>query len=124
MVLAILSLLGFFVLLSVLEVISIYDLRNLEIYNSFLTVGFISTSIFIIIQNYLVYKLQVLESGLFYNNTHGMAIFFGDQFSRYPFLSNILGFVILFLLLYSIVWVTRGKGMGEGDPYIAGIIGL
>ena len=103
MAISIVSLVGFLALMGILEVISIYDLRNLEIHNRFITVGFVIAGFFVGLQNYLVYHFQLLESGLFYNNTHGMFVFFGDQFSKYPFLSNILGFLVLFLLLYSIV---------------------
>jgi hypothetical protein len=102
-VLALVSLIGFLAIITVLGIISIYDLRNLEIYNWFLSAGFAISVGFLAIQNFMMYYFGLLETGNFFENNHGMFIFFGEQFSRYPFLNNILGFVVMFLLLYSIV---------------------
>ncbi|MDD4784062.1 MAG: hypothetical protein PHY32_00365 [Candidatus Pacebacteria bacterium] len=38
--------------------------------------------------------------------------------------SNIAGLLIGFLFIKGIVWVTKGRAMGDGDPYIAGFIGF
>ena len=36
----------------------------------------------------------------------------------------ILGLIIGFAFIKIIVWLTKGRAMGDGDPYIAGFIGF
>jgi len=107
--------------ISVLFLISIYDIRNLVVLDGFLVVAFVlgllgEGSLF------LINKYNSIMFLDFYHNWLGSASFF------FPIVegifSNILGMIIGFLFIKIIVVLTKGRAMGDGDPYIAGFIGF
>lgn len=106
---------------ALLFLISIYDIRNLVVLDGFLMVGF-----FVALVGegllFLINKYQSIAFFDFYHNWLGSASFF---FPAIPgIFSNILGLIIGFMFIKIIVWFTKGRAMGDGDPYIAGFIGF
>ncbi len=106
---------------SILVLISIFDIRNLVVLDGFLFAGFfvglIGEGALL-----LVNKFQPIMFFEFYNNWLGSVGFF---FPRVLGIwSNVLGLIIGFLAIQIIVWATKGKAMGDGDPYIAGFVGF
>jgi len=71
---------------------------------------------------FLINKYNSIMFLDFYHNWLGSASFF------FPIVegifSNILGMIIGFLFIKIIVVLTKGRAMGDGDPYIAGFIGF
>jgi len=105
----------------ILFLISIYDIRNLVVLDGFLVAGF---SIGLIGEGllYLINKYQAIVFLDAYHNWLGGASFF---FPEIPgIFSNILGLIIGFCFIKLIVWLSKGRAMGDGDPYIAGFIGF
>ena len=107
--------------ISVLVLISVFDIRNLIVLDSFLFAGFF---VALIGEGslLLVNKYQPIVFLEYYRNWLGGASFFFPQISG--IWNNLLGLVIGFLVIQIIVWVSKGRAMGDGDPYIAGFIGF
>lgn len=106
---------------AVLFLISVYDIRNLVVLDGFLIVGFV-TSLIGEASLFLINKYNPMVFFNYYHNWLGSASFF---FPEIPgIFGNILGLIIGFLFIKSIVWLTKGRAMGDGDPYIAGFIGF
>lgn len=107
--------------ISILFLISIYDIRNLVVLDGFLVAGF---ALGLIGEGlmFLINKYQPIVFLDFYHNWLGSASFF---FPEIPgIFSNILGLIIGFMFIKIIVWLSKGRAMGDGDPYIAGFIGF
>ena len=106
---------------SILFLISVYDVRNLVVLDGFLLAGFV-VSLLGEGLLFLINKYQPIVFFDYYHNLLGSASFF---FPEIPgIFSNILGMIIAFMFIKIIVWITKGKAMGDGDPYIAGFIGF
>jgi len=106
---------------AILFLISVYDIRNLVVLDGFLIVGFVAGLVGEALL-FLINKYNPMAFFSYYHNWLGSASFF---FPEIPgVFSNILGLIIGFLFIKSIVWVTKGRAMGDGDPYIAGFIGF
>ncbi len=109
------------VYISVLVLISIFDIRNLIVLDSFLFAGFFAALIGegVIL---LASKYQPIVFLDYYRNWLGGASFFFPAISG--IWNNIAGLIIGFLAIQIIVWISKGRAMGDGDPYIAGFIGF
>lgn len=106
---------------SILFLISVYDIRNMVVLDGFLVTGFfiglIGEGLLFLINKYS--PIIYLE---FYHNILGSASFF---FPVIPgIFSNLLGLFIGYAFIKLIVVVSQGRAMGDGDPIIAGFIGF
>lgn len=67
----------------------------------------------------LTFAYTLLASGVVATSANALSI---SSFN--PILDGVIGGAVLFAFFAGIVFVTRGKGMGMGDAYIAGAVGV